>query len=316
MGGRMARTKRPTARTGLARATVLGVILASAMTPPGALARTIPAAAPGADAAEGAAVLVGAGDVASCGLTADEATARLLDGISGTVFVAGDTVYERGTPTEYADCYEPTWGRHRDRTRPAVGNHEYGTAGASGYFGYFGAAAGAPSQGWYAYDLGSWRVYMLNSNCAQVGGCLRLSQQTAWLRDDLARNPRTCAIAIWHHPRWSSGVHGGSYAMRGFWRALYDAGAEIVVNGHDHDYERFRKMDPSGTWDKERGLREFVVGTGGASLRSFPTVEPNSVVRGTTHGVLRLELADTGYSWTFVPVAGASFTDSGSGRCH
>lgn len=288
---------------------------AAVLGPSPAAARVIPDGAQGG-AGLTTAVLVGAGDVASCGLTADEATAKLLDDIPGTVFVAGDTVYERGTSSEYASCFEPTWGRHKDRTRPAVGNHEYGTAGAAGYYQYFGASGGEPGEGWYAYDIGTWRVYVLNSNCRQVGGCLGGSRQVAWLREDLALNPRVCTVAIWHHPRWSSGEHGGSYAMRGFWRALYAAGAEIVLNGHDHDYERFRKMDPTGTRDKQRGIREFVVGTGGASLRSFPTVEPNSVVRRTAHGVLRLNLAQTDYQWSFIPVAGESFTDSGSGNCH
>lgn len=267
--------------------------------------------------APGDAVLVGAGDIGVCGSTRDEATADLLDGIPGTVFAAGDTVYENGTPAEYANCYEPSWGRHRWRTRPATGNHEYNTPGAAGYFGYFGTAAGDTDEGWYAFDLGSWRVYMLNSNCNLVGGCGPGSPQLAWLQADLAANTRTCAAAIWHAPRFTSGDHGNSTDVAPLWEAILAAGGEFVISGHDHDYERFAPMNGTGGLDTAAGVRQFVVGTGGVGLRPFLTIKPNSEARSSTaHGVLKLTLRASGYDWQFVPAAGATFTDSGSGTCH
>ncbi len=269
------------------------------------------------DSASAYPVLVGAGDIASCSYTGDSATASLLDRIPGTVFAAGDTVYESGSSAEFANCYAPTWGRFRSRTLPVPGNHEYGSAGAAPYFAYFGSRAGTPGQGWYAYDLGGWRIYGLNSNCASAGGCGPGSAQEAWLRADLAANPRKCVAAIWHHPLFSSGAHGSTAATRPLWQALYDAGAELVINGHDHDYERFAPQAPDGSADPDTGIREFVAGTGGAGLRSFGTVRPNSEVRKTgVRGVLKLELKTTGYTWRFLPVAGSTWTDSGSGSCH
>jgi hypothetical protein len=261
-------------------------------------------------------VLVGAGDIAVCGN--ERRTAELLDRIPGTVFTTGDNAYYFGTLEDFESCYASSWGRHRERTRPAPGNHEYRTENAAGYFGYFGAAAGDPSRGYYSYDLGTWHVVVINSNCGEVGGCQAGSPQERWLREDLAAHPALCTAAIWHHPLFSSGRHGGNpAAMRDIWQALYDAGAEIVVNGHDHDYERLAPQDPSGAPDNERGIREFVVGTGGAGLRSFPRVAPNSEARNDrTHGVLKLTLHPEGYDWEFVPVAGGTFTDSGSGVCH
>jgi acid phosphatase type 7 len=264
-----------------------------------------------------AAVLVGAGDIADCASNGDEATADLLDSIEGTVFTLGDNVYEAGTPSEFRRCYAPTWGRQLARTMPVPGNHDYETAGAAGYFGYFGAAAGDPGEGYYAYDRGSWRIYVLNSNCAAIGGCDAGSRQERWLHDDLAANPRSCVLAMWHHPRFSSGAHGNDPATQALWETLYDAGADLVLNGHDHTYERFAPQSPSGQADARRGIVEMVVGTGGRSHYDFPTVRANSVVRDeTSYGVLRLELGDGGWSFEFVPVAGASFTDSGSGTCH
>lgn len=266
--------------------------------------------------ASGDPILVGAGDIAVCGN--ERRTAELLDLIPGTVFTAGDNAYYFGSLEDFESCYASSWGRHRARTRPAPGNHDYRTESAAGYFEYFGAAAGDPSRGYYSYDLGTWHVVVVNSNCGEVGGCQAGSPQERWLREDLAAHPALCTAAIWHHPLFSSGRHGGNpAAMRDIWQALYDAGAEIVVNGHDHDYERLAPQDPSGAADNERGIREFVVGTGGAGLRSFPRVAPNSEVRNDrTHGVLKLTLHPEGYDWEFVPVAGGTFTDSGSGTCH
>jgi hypothetical protein len=265
-------------------------------------------------------VLVGAGDIADCSDEGDEATAALLERIPGTVMALGDNAYERGSAREYRECYGPTWGRPSilERTRPVPGNHEYRTKDARGYFDYFGAAAGDPSEGWYAFDLGTWRIYALNSNCDQVGGCQAGSNQERWLRADLAANPRRCVAAMWHHPRFSSGEeHGNDPSTADLWRALQDAGAELVLVGHEHMYERFGPADATGKADPDEGLVELLVGTGGRRLYGLGEVQPNSLVRETdTWGVLRLTLEDGGYSFEFVPVAGASFSDSGSGTCH
>jgi hypothetical protein len=261
-------------------------------------------------------VLVGAGDIASCGLTADSATAKIVAGIAGTVFTAGDNAYERGSAADYRDCYDPTWGAFRERTYPVPGNHEYLTSGATGYFDYFGARAGPSGTGWYAYDLGSWRIYALNSDCVVVG-CAVASEQEQWLRADLAASPHSCVLAYWHHPRFSSGQHGNDSEVGPLWNALYDAGAEVIINGHDHDYERFAPQTPGGAADSATGIREFVVGTGGASLRSFSTIRSNSQVRNSaTHGVIKLTLGATGYRWQFIPAGSGAFKDSGSGTCH
>jgi hypothetical protein len=269
------------------------------------------------DGASGYPVLVGAGDIADCGTTGDSATAALLDHIPGTVFVAGDAAYPSGTAAQFANCYNPTWGRFKGRTRPAPGNHEYLTAGAAPYFSYFGSRAGTAGQGWYAYDLGTWRVYSLNSNCSFVGGCGPGSDQEAWLRADLAANPRTCVAAIWHHPLFSSGMHGATTETKPLWDALYEAGADVVINGHDHDYERFAPQRPDGAVDAAAGIREFVIGTGGAEKRSLGTVQPHSEARrASIFGVLKLELKPAGYTWRFVPASGATWTDSGEASCH
>jgi hypothetical protein len=263
-------------------------------------------------------VLVGAGDIASCASGGDEATADLLDGIAGTVFTAGDNAYESGTAAEYANCYNPTWGRHKARTRPAPGNHEYSTAGATGYYGYFGAAAGDPAKGYYSYDLGTWHVVAINSNCSAVGGCGAGSAQETWLRQDLAATTEPCTVAYWHHPLFTSGAnHGNATEMRPIYQALYDADADVVVSGHNHNYERFAPQNPTGGLDTTRGIREFVAGTGGRSHYSFGTIQPNSQARNAdTYGVLELTLRASGYDWRFVPEAGRTFTDSGSGTCH
>ena len=259
------------------------------------------------------AVLVGAGDIASCRYDDDEATAKLLDSIPGTVFTAGDNVYSSGTPDQFARCYEPNWGRHKARTRPSPGNHDYQTPLGAGYYAYFGAQAGDPGLGYYSYDLGGWHIISLNSNVPMVAG----SPQERWLRADLAAHPAKCTLAYWHHPRFSSGEHGNSRAPEPLWRALYAANADVVINGHDHTYERFAPQTPRGVRDTVRGIREFVVGMGGAGFYDFPIVRANSEVRhNRTHGVIKLTLRPDGYDWEFVPVAGGTFRDSGSGRCH
>ena len=263
-------------------------------------------------------VLVGAGDIATCQSSGDEATANLLDGISGTVFTLGDNAYENGSAAEFADCYDPSWGRHKARTRPAVGNHDYQTPGASGYFGYFGAAAGDPAKGYYSYNLGEWHVISLNSMCENVGGCGESSPMVTWLKQDLAANPKACTAAYFHHPLFNSGSEYGNISkMKPSWDALYAAGAEVVLNGHEHVYERFAPQTPAGTADSAQGIREFIVGTGGASHYSFGTIQPNSQVRNAdTSGVLKLTLHPGSYDWRFVSEGGKTFTDSGSDQCH
>lgn len=261
-------------------------------------------------------VLVGAGDIASCTANTDEATAAVLDGIDGAVFTLGDNVYPDATAAEFANCYDPTWGRHKARTRPVTGNHEYHSPQAAPYFNYFGAVAGEPDKGYYAYDVGSWRVYALNSNCALVS-CTAGSTQEQWLRADLAANPRECVAAMWHNPRFTSGVHGSDANVQPFWQALYDAGAELVLAGHDHNYERFGPMNGSGGLDTSAGIRSFVVGTGGIGLRSLGALQPQSEAsQSSSHGVLKLTLGQGAFAWEFVPIAGRTYTDRGSGTCH
>jgi hypothetical protein len=261
-------------------------------------------------------VIVGAGDIADCTTTSDSATAALLDRIAGTVFTLGDNVYTSGTAAEFRDCYAPTWGRHRARTKPAAGNHDYKTAGATGYFGYFGANAGDPKKGYYSYDLGTWHIVVLNSNCGAVGGCHATSPQGGWLRANLAANLDKDVLAYFHHPRFSSGMHGGSASMQAFWEILYAAGADVILNGHDHDYERFARQDPWARPDSAHGIRQFVVGTGGTYLRPRASTAANSQVFSTTYGVLRLTLRDGAYDWAFEPIAGSSFRDAGTTATH
>jgi hypothetical protein len=262
-------------------------------------------------------VLVAAGDIASCSSDGDVATATLLGHIDGTVAALGDNAYESGTAADFDNCYDPTWGRFKARTKPAPGNHDYLTTDAAGYYGYFGAAAGDPTKGYYSYNLGAWHIIVLNSQCKAVAGdCVRNGEEVQWLRADLAAHSQTCTLAYWHHPRFSSGLNGSDVYVDAFWQALYEYHADVVLNGHDHDYERFAPQDPSGGADPTRGIREFVVGTGGASHTAFVSPIANSEVRNDqTYGVLKLTLHLRSYDWQFIPVAGSTFTDSGSGTC-
>jgi hypothetical protein len=251
-------------------------------------------------------VLVGAGDIADCDLNA-EATARLLDAIGGTVFTLGDNAYPRGTEQEFRQCYEPTWGRHKDRTRPAPGNHDYESPGAGPYFDYFGASAGPPGLGYYSYDVGGWLVLALNSNA-------HFDDQVKWLNDMFDRHVPPCTLAYWHHPFYSSGPSDKLPQIQRLWDVLYRNGAEIVMSGHDHLYERFAPQDERGRLDPERGIRQFIVGTGGGGLDVSRGIAPNSERLIAGFGVLKLTLSPGSYQWDYVPVAGPS--DSGSGRCH
>lgn len=251
-------------------------------------------------------------------LCRQRATSDLLVGAGyEAVLALGDLQYEDGAFSTFGASYDQSWGRVKVTTHPVVGNHEYGTSGAAGYFQYFGAAAGDPTKGYYSFDLGGWHLIALNSNCAGVGGCGASSAQEQWLRADLsAHSAVSCTLAFWHHPRFSSGEHGSDSTYTALWQALYDANADLVLVGHDHDYERFAPQTASGVLDMTRGIREFVVGTGGKEQRTFPTVRANSEARSVTSlGVLELTLGSAGYAWRFVPAVG-TFTDAGSGSCH
>ena len=285
--------------------------------PPSSGSASPPVASPQAPA--GDPVLVGAGDIASCDLEGDSATATIIEGIAGTVFTAGDNAYETGSAADYKNCYDPTWGQFKNRTRPAAGNHDWETPNAQAYRDYFGTAAvNAQGDTWYSYDLGTWHIIVLDANCSNVGGCGADSRQGKWLAADLVAHPATCTLAIWHQPRFSSGNrHGNDKEVAPFWDALYKVGAEIVINGHDHDYERFAPQDPDQRADPARGIREFVVGTGGAGLRGFDNPQPNSELRvSVVHGVLELTLHPKGYDWRWIPVKANVTGDRGSGTCH
>ena len=224
---------------------------------------------------------------------------------------------QRGTRAQFRHCYDRTWGKYKKRTKPAAGNHEYYTSGARPYFDYFGRRAGKPGKGYYSYDRGSWHIVALNSNCARAGGCGAHSPQGRWLRRNLRKHRARCTLAYFHHPLFSSGEHGNQTKTRPIWRALYRANADVILSGHDHDYERFAPQRPDGTRNPRRGIREFVVGTGGAERGPFGTIQPHSQARNArTYGVLKLKLRSRSYRWRFVPVAGRIFTDSGKDRCH
>ena len=263
--------------------------------------------------------LVAVGDIASCRTRADDATAKLAARLTGTIAALGDNAYESGRYQEFERCYGPSWGRLKARTRPAAGNHEYGTPGAAGYFRYFGALAGPRGKGYYSYDLGRWHIVVVNSNCDEVGGCGAQSPQGRWLRDDLVEHPALCTLAYWHHPRFSSGtVHGSSEYMAPIWQILFAAGADVVVSGHEHNYERFAPQTPQGKPDGSLGIREFVVGTGGRNV-GYPFGKPlptSEVRRSNALGVLLLQLHPGGYDWRFLSVPGRSFSDHGSASCH
>ena len=257
-------------------------------------------------------IFEGAGDIGQCGSPGPEATARLLDDIPGVVFTLGDNAYPYASAENFQNCYDPSWGRHRAGTRPIAGNHDWYNNLWGAYFDYFGENAGPRGLGYYSYDLGGWHVLALNSNLHGNAG----SPQHEWVRADLASSRTSCILAYWHHPRYSSGPSRGDTTMRDIWRLLQEAGAELALTGHDHIYERFAPQDADGRLDPVRGIRQFVVGTGGYTLYDLGPAPPNSEVRdNSSWGIIRLTLHPAGYDWEFVPVAGGSFRDFGTGVC-
>jgi hypothetical protein len=256
-------------------------------------------------------IFVGAGDIAMCDVNS-VATAALLDSIGGLVFTLGDNAYFSGSHREYRDCYDNTWGRHKGRTFPVPGNHEYVSPGASPYFEYFGEVANGPAgQGYYSFEIGGWHAIALNSNIPVSAG----SGQGAWLRNDLMTSRARCTIAYWHHPLFTSGREGDTVAMREVWQVLYEFGADLVLNAHEHMYERFAPQDPDGRLDTARGIRQFVAGTGGAFLYQPVRLHANSERIISSFGVLKLTLASDRYQWEFIPVGGGA-ADAGAGVCH
>jgi acid phosphatase type 7 len=283
------------------------------------------------------AVVVAVGDIA-CGADSGGAACKemLTSDLAmqmnpAAVLALGDVQYEKGQYQFFltgkgvgtGTGYHPSWGRLKSLTRPAVGNHEYLTTGAGGYFDYFNGIgvfsgpAGDRDKGYYSFNLGNWHLVSLNSNCSAVGGCGPTSRQYLWLKEDLAANTAPCTLAYMHHPRFSAGQYAHDHSFEPFWQLLYEDGADVVLGGHDHNYQRFAPQTPAGARDDARGIRQFVVGTGGRNVVNATRVTPNLEVRnGTTFGVLKLTLHPKSYDWHFVPIAGSTFTDTGSGSCH
>ena len=267
------------------------------------------------------AILVGAGDIAECSSQDDEKTATLVTNVlnanaGAVVFTAGDNAYPNGASGDYTNCYNPSWGAFKGKTKPDPGNHEWKTANAGGYFGYFGNAFGNSTTDWYSYNLGGWHIIMLDSNCSNIN----CTTETTWLKNDLAASSAACTVAMWHHPVFNIGHHdtaGDTSKGKPFWQALDNAGADLIINGHDHNYQRWKPQRVDGTLDATNGIREIVVGTGGASAYAFTRTDTKVEAKSTgTAGVLKLTLKSNSYDWQFIPVAGGSFTDSGTGSCH
>lgn len=278
---------------------------------------------------QGDVIVVTAGDIACDKEKSDkscrhEATAELIRKIDPeAVLPLGDLQYGKGEYRNFLKFYDRSWGAFKPISYPVPGNHDYETRGATGYFDYFNGLgkenglAGERSKGYYSFDLGKWHLVALNSNCAAVGGCQRGSPQETWLRQDLVSHPNKCTLAYFHHLRFSSGGHGSNPQYTDFWQALYDYNVDVVLGGHDHDYERFAPQDPWGNLDSQKGIGQFVVGTGGNEIYALKSTQPNSQVSSNeTQGVLKMTLRETSYDWEFVPIAGGSFTDSGRSFCH
>ena len=267
-----------------------------------------------------ATTVIAAGDIAQCGWggasgAGAQATARLIEKLPGTVLALGDLAYSDGTKAEFDNCYEPTWGRFKSRTRPAPGNHDYHSAGAQPYYDYWGQAAGRDGEGYYSFDLGEWHLVALNSN---ILGTALADKQEAWLKEDLGRKAGRCTLAFFHHPRFSSGWHRDNPRLDSLWRILYASNVDVVLNGHEHNYERFAPLDPDGHLDEHRGIREFIVGTGGARLTElFAFTHAYSEAKeGTMFGVLALKLESHAYRWQFLSAPEGRQLDQGSASCH
>lgn len=258
-----------------------------------------------------------AGDIADCSGRSNS-VANFLDNNSGPFLAPGDLAYDNGSNADFANCYNPRFGVHKSRTFPAPGNHEYNTPGAAGYFNYFGSRVGSQNRGWYETTINGWQVITLDSNCFLVGGCGAGSDQYQWLQSRLAARPNACRIAQWHHPRFTSSVSNPDFTgINPLFQLLYQAGTDLVMQGHAHHYERFAPMNPSGAIDSNRGIRTFVVGTGGAVQRGFGTAHLGSAVRRTgTFGLLELTLNQSSYSWQFRTTNGPAINDTGSDTCH
>ncbi len=261
-----------------------------------------------------------AGDIANGTADSGEAqTARLIESRQGLAITAGDNAYPSGTLAQFRTNYQPTWGRFKNRTRPTLGNHEYHTSGAQGYFDYFGWRAGPGTRGYYSLKLGKWRVYLLNSEiCKTDVGCQPGTSQYKWLKQTLAKQKAQCSMAVFHTPLHSSGLHGNEPRVRPLVKLLYKSGAELIVNGHEHNYERFAPARPSGVIDRQKGVQQIVAGTGGAPLRpkGARVAAHSRVYSDDAWGVLRLSLRKKSYSWKFLPVEGEAFSDAGERRCH
>ena len=257
-------------------------------------------------------VIVGAGDIANCETNGAEQTAALLDTIPGIIVTAGDNAYFQGSTHDYLQCYEPTWGRHKARTRPSPGNHEYETAGGAAYFDYFGAKAGPRGLGYYSFSTAGWLILSLNSSVDASAA----SAQAAWIRNTLRDNTNLCTMAIFHHPPVASGPNGGSTVMMDIWRMLSAANVDVVMTGHEHVYERFAPLDAQVV-PAARGIRLFVVGTGGAPLSPLMSRSAGTQYQATAWGVLKFTLQADSYEWSFIPVPGAiAARDDGRENCH
>jgi acid phosphatase type 7 len=270
-----------------------------------------PLAPPPARIATTGVTVVASGDIASCASNGDEQTAALVSRIGpDAVLTLGDNAYPEGSAADFAQCFGPSWGAFKGITYPAPGNHEYATPGAAGYFDYFGSRARAP---YYSFDLGAWHIVSLNSEVPHETG----SAQERWLRKDLARNTKRCELLYWHRPRWSGGSHGSDPGMQPLWQAAYQGGVDLVLAGHDHNYQRFYRMDGKGRRDRRWGVREVVSGAGGASHYEVGPIDHLAAANGTTSGVVKLRLRARDYDLTFVPVSGGGFRDAIRGApCH
>jgi hypothetical protein len=272
--------------------------------------------------------VVAAGDIGDCSIDAHHQTAALVDRIKpDAVLAIGDLAYSNGSLDDYLDCYGSSWGKFRSITRAAVGNHEYHTPHAGPFYAYFCGSTGEPYEGWYSFALGRWHVVVLNSNCGddldvqsgvktEFGGCGVGSPQARWLERDLEEHPSKCTLAMWHHPRYTSGVHRDAVYMSDLWRILDRHGADLILSGHVHNYERFAPLDADGNPHPTGRMRQIAVGTGGRVLTGFAAIEAGSEVHDeSSHGVLHLTLREDGYTWDFVPVDGDAFTDHGEALC-